>query len=160
MWYVTCPNTYAPSHLALDGVEAGSVADVEAGTVAGVEAGSVAGVEAGSVAGVEAGRVAGVEAGSVASVEAGSVAGIEAESVAAEAEYHKRIKYQPLDSVYLFMPLTSRHQELSAQAAPFFLLANGSQASWRNPEHTPFCFRVWLSKFSRECSNYFWDFVG
>ena len=26
MWGVTCPNTYAPSHLALAGVEAGSVA--------------------------------------------------------------------------------------------------------------------------------------
>ena len=65
----------------------------------------MAGVEAGSVPGVEAGSVAGVEAGSVAGVEAGSVAGVEAGSVATEAEVHKRIKYQDLDSVYLFVPL-------------------------------------------------------
>ena len=42
MWDVTCPDTYAPSHLALAGVEAG----VEAGSEAGVEAGSEAGSEA------------------------------------------------------------------------------------------------------------------
>ena len=48
IWDVTCPDTYAPSHLALAGVEAGSVAGVEAGSVAGVEAGSLAGIESGS----------------------------------------------------------------------------------------------------------------
>ena len=34
MWAVTCPDTYAPSHLALAGVEAGSVAGVKADSVA------------------------------------------------------------------------------------------------------------------------------
>ena len=61
----TCPDTYAPSHLALASVETGSVASVETGSVASVETGSVASVETGSVASVEAGSVASVETGSV-----------------------------------------------------------------------------------------------
>ena len=113
VWDVACPDTYAPSYLALAGVEADSGAGVEAGSEAGVEAGSVAGVEAGSVAGVEAGSVAGVEAGSVAGVEAGSVA--------AEAEYNKHTKYQELDSMHHFMPLAIETTgACSPTAAAFF----------------------------------------
>ena len=98
LWYATCPDTNAPSHLVWAGVEAGSVAGVEAGCVAGVEAGSVAGVEAGCVAGIEAG------------------------SVATETEYHKRTKYQELDYVYLFMLLAIETSGAfgSAAAAFFF----------------------------------------
>ena len=106
MCEVTCLGTYAPSHLALVGVEAGSVAGVESGSVAGVEADSVAGVEVGSVAGVEAGSVAGVGTGSVAGVEAGSVA--------AEAEYHKRTKYQELSLCTILCIWPLKCKELSA----------------------------------------------
>ena len=72
--------------------------------------------------GVEAGNVAGVEASSVAGVGASSVADVEAGSVTAEAEYNKRIKYQELESRYLYVPLAIKTTGTFAPAGCRLLL--------------------------------------
>ena len=101
VWDVTCPHTNAPSHLALTGVEAGSVAT--------------------------------------------------------EATREQNIKS------WICAPFcASGHRDIRILwpcSCSLFLLIweNRSQTSWRNPEHTSFCFSMWLSKFSGVLRHLYWE---